>query len=314
LSTADQFSGTANQFSGTAGQSSDTADIDSDAPTESFIAAGIDRPETQTGWGDAFKWLARRTRRASAHHRVQLISPEDSMKIVQGKTLDAGRRVIGFLMTQMASLGTAVSAALWAKLEAAVQQLANAAVAQESATSGARAATLNLAVMRKGLYDNSLLHMARAARAGLKGSPDLGILIVPAVDERRPDFVAKATAAAVAAEKYTATFVAHGMAPDFVTQLRAGIAQLEEASMTRQTQLGSRSTATAALKAADKAVREAIGLVDAALKPILRKDPALKAGWEASKRIHQTAVNPIPTGDLVMPVVTTPDAATPPAA
>jgi hypothetical protein len=239
------------------------------------------------------------------------ISLEDSMKIVQGRTLDAGRRVVGFLDTQAVNVGASVSAALRAKLDIAVQQFANAAVAQESATSGGKAATLNQSVLRKGLYDSFLVHMARAAKSALKLSPDLGVLVVSAADERSPGFVGKITAAASAAEKYLAIFVEHGMAADFVTQLRAGIAQLEAAAVTRQTQLGSRSTATATLKAADKAVREAIGLVDAAIKPILKKDLALKAGWEASKRIYDTVVNPIPTGDTVMPPAATPASLTP---
>jgi hypothetical protein len=240
------------------------------------------------------------------------------MQVTQGRTLDAGRRVQGFLDTQAANIGTSVSASLRAKLDAAVQQLTAAGLAQETASGNAKAATVNQTVLRKALYDGFLVHIGRVAKASptLKGSGDAAVLFVKADDERSADFIAKASAAADAAERHQQEFVDHGMAADFVTQLRAAIAQIVAAKVTQQTQAANRTKASGDLKTADTAVRQSIGFVDAALKPVLKKDPALKAGWEASKLIHSTTVSPLPTGNTAVPSSTTPTVppATPPAA
>lgn len=232
------------------------------------------------------------------------------MQVMQGRTGDAGRRVGGFLDTQAPNIGTAVAPPLRAKLDAAVQQLSTAAAAQESAAGSAKAATVNLKAQRVALYDNFLAHIASVARSALKGSGDVGVLVVQVDDERTAGFLDKASAAADAAEKHQAEFVAHGFAPDFVTQLRAAIAQIVATKVTQQTQATNRTLASRAIRDADTAIRQAIGLIDTALRPMLKKDPALKAGWEASKLIHQTTVTPLPTGNTVVPTTgTTPAAA-----
>jgi len=228
------------------------------------------------------------------------------MQVIIGKTFNAGRRVEGFLDTQVANVAAFVSASLRAKLDTAVQQLGSASVAQESAAGGVKAATVNLDALRKGLYDNFLVRIARVARSALKTSPDLGILTVTAVAERSAGFIGKASAAADAAEKYQAVFTDHGMAPDFVVQLRAAITAIGDSERAREALAANRSTETAAIKAADKAVRDAIGFIDAALRPLLKKDPALAAGWKTSKLIHQTVVTPLPTASTVVPASTAP--------
>jgi hypothetical protein len=218
------------------------------------------------------------------------------MQVVKGKTLDTGRRVVGFLDNEAADIGTAVTPPLRAKLDDAIEQLATAGIAQASAESNGMTETLNQSALRKALYDDGLGHMSRVARSAIELKDKTAVLAVPAVAARGVGFVGKVTAAVDAAAQYEAVFVANGLAPDFIAQLRAGIARVVASQEAQQKYIATRVTATGAIETADKAVRDTIGFVDAALRPVLKKNQTLATGWKSAKLIRATVVNPNPTG------------------
>ena len=233
------------------------------------------------------------------------------MKTNQERALDAGRRVQGFLDAQAAAIGTAVSASLRAKLDAAVAQLVLLQHQQETATSAAVGETVNQAALRRDLYEHLVVPVGTAARINLRKSTDYPALSVPASSERRATFVPKVNALIEAAVKYEQLFIDHGMAPDFLTQLRAGVAAVSASSANRANQLSLKAAASGGLVAANTAVRALIKMLNGVLSPVLKKNPTLSAGWRVTKLITQKPVTPLPTGGLVIgPAPTTTPAAT----
>jgi hypothetical protein len=74
-----------------------------------------------------------------------------------------------------------------------------------------------------------------------------------------------------------------------------------------------RQAATASMIAADKVIKDAVSVLNHVLTPLLKPNAALLADWVASKRVQQTVVNPISTGNAT-PAVSTTDPAQQPAA
>jgi hypothetical protein len=226
------------------------------------------------------------------------------MKTTQGNTLDTGRRVQGFLDTQAAIIGTAISASLRAKLDAAVSQLAASQLEQDASTAAALGETTTQLMLRTNLFDTFVEPIGRAARIELRNVPEFPALVVLKATVERTEFVTKVSSQIEAAAKYPQTFLDHGLPTDFVAQVQAALAQVSASADARARSLSRRSAATEGNKTAAKAVRDAIGLLAGPLSPVLKKNPSLAADWIASKRIRQTPVTPLPTGSVVVPSTT----------
>jgi hypothetical protein len=239
------------------------------------------------------------------------------MQATDVRALDAGRRVQVFLDTQAAALGKAVAPSLRAKLDDSVTQLAGFQNEQGTADGAARGATANQAALRDDLFQKFMVPIARAAKIALKNAPELPKLVVSALARRKADFVSTANQFAEAATKDAQVFVDHGMPTDFLTQLQAEIALVTASADAQGRAIARRIAATAGCTAQAKAVKGNIGLLDGVIKPALKGNTALLADWQASKRIRQPAVTPLPTGTTVVAPTTasapTPTPATPPA-
>ena len=212
------------------------------------------------------------------------------------KTSDAGRRVQGFLDTHVAAVGNAVPAELRTELDTAVSQLATYQQEQESNTGAAKGETANQAVLRADVYERFLKPIAKIVKRKLPQAPEVPELVVPTRALRANSFVAKATAAADAAAKYVPVFSTNGLSADFVPQMQAAIAKITASTDLRARQLARKSTATAELKTADKAVKTIIDQIGAVITPVLKGNTDALSDWAVSKRIHQTPVTPLPTG------------------
>jgi hypothetical protein len=220
------------------------------------------------------------------------------MQLRQIKTFDTGRRVQGFLGSQAAAIGTAVPPGLRAKLDNATDQLVSYQLEQDNAAGSARGETANQEALQRDINERLLRPIARVARFALRDKPDFDVLVVPSDSMPKRVFVSKLTGLADAAAKYEQTFVENFIPSDFIAQLRVAAAQIEGSGEARARHLSRRNAATAGLVAADKMIRDVVGVLDGALTPMLKSNPAALADWIASKRFQQTVVNPIATGDI----------------
>jgi hypothetical protein len=241
------------------------------------------------------------------------------MKTTQVRTLDAGRRVQGFLDANAATIATAMSASLRAKFDAAVTQLDQLRLDQETSKAAAAGETVNQAALRSDLFQQLVDRIGEVAKLNLKSSTDFPALVVTAAAEKRTEFVTKVNSQADAAAKYEQLFIDHGLPADFLAQIKAGVAQVMASAANREAQQTKQSAATGGLITADKAVRSLIKVVSGALAKVVKGNSTLSAGWVAAKRIRQVPVTPLPTGGTVItpttpttPTASSSTAATPP--
>ncbi len=221
------------------------------------------------------------------------------MKSTHFPVLDTGRRVQGFLDAQAAAIGAAVPATLRAQLDDAVTQCAAFQLEQGASTSAAKGETSRQQLIRADLFARFLHPVEGVAKKKLKGVAtvtELASLVISSAFKHGNKLLSKATELADAAAKYEKTFVDNGLPADFIAQLRAGIAEVTASEAARVRQLSRRAAATTGLKTSDKAIRATVDSMNRALKPALKKNPALLSDWMASKRIRQLVVTPLPTG------------------
>jgi hypothetical protein len=170
-------------------------------------------------------------------------------------------------------------------------------VEQAAATGTARGETASLALLRKDFYTRFMRPIARNAKASLKGVGEYPTLVVASSGLRKGDFVGAAQAMADAATKYEKTLLEHGMATDFLTQMRAAIAQLTTSNDDRDRNISRREAATQGIKTMSAVGHEVVVNLDAIVLPALKTNPSALADWKASKRVTSpTALPAQPTG------------------
>ena len=228
-------------------------------------------------------------------------------------TTDMAHRVQKFLDVQGAAIGVAVPADLRARLDGAVTQLVASQAEQDNAAGAAKTATASQAAIRKDINSRLLRPIARVAKSALGNAPDIAALIVPSGSMANGTFVSKLNSLADAATAHEKVFVDHMLPPDFIAQLKAASAQLSASAESRSRNMARRQAATASMIAAEKIIKDAVSVLNHVLTPLLKPNAALLADWGASKRVQQTVVNPISTGNAT-PAVTTTDPAQQPAA
>jgi hypothetical protein len=228
------------------------------------------------------------------------------MLATQVRTLDAGRRVQVFLDTEAAAIGKAVPPTLRAMLDDAVTQLAAFQLQQGTAEGTAKGETANQVVLREDVYTRFMAPIGATAKIELKSTPEFPNLVVPALARRKIDFLAIANKFADAAAKHEALLVQHGISTDFLTQLHAALATTAASADARDRSLGLKKAATEGCVTAAKAVRDRIGQLDRTLKAAFPKKTPLLADFQASKRIRQVPVTPLPTGNTVVTPAPTP--------
>lgn len=223
------------------------------------------------------------------------------MRSTQVKSLDAGRRVQGFLDTHADAVGRVVPPTLRAELDRAVANISAFRAEQGAMSKAAHGETEHQRVLKEDVYKRVLLPIARIARVARRVTPDFPTLSVMANTKRTSDFVAQAATVVDAAAKQNQVFVNNGLPGDFADQVKAIVAQINASVDVRARYLSRRFAATKALEAAEVAVRDTIGVLDGVITPLLEGDAALLGDWNASKRIHQTGSTPLPGGDTTQP-------------
>jgi hypothetical protein len=188
------------------------------------------------------------------------------MQSAQLKTLEAARRIQGFLDSQGAVRRTAVTPSLRAQLDAAVNELAACQLEQRRAQDMARTETAIRAAYRRDVYDRFLSPIGGIAKHSLGSVSELRALVMPAAPGRCDNFVTRATILADAVEPYKEVFMTYGMPAGFVDQLRTAIGQIATSTAASAHNKQRQVAATAGLKAADKSVRSIMGVMKFVLR------------------------------------------------
>ena len=102
---------------------------------------------------------------------------------------------------------------------------------------------------------------------------------------------------AQAAESNREVFLQHGLAPDFVDQLRSAIDALAQACTSKASSLRRQVTATASTDGLVKRGRNAVRLLDAILVPRFANEPELLAAWRTAKKVRPSAGPSTATAD-----------------
>jgi hypothetical protein len=134
-------------------------------------------------------WPARRTRApVSAPRRVHhALAEEVVVQVVHSNTLDALRRIQGFLDAQTA-LGSIIPASLRARLDAEVTQLAGFQAEQSATTGTARAEAANRSEMRKTFSTQFFVPIGRIAKRSLRTVGEYPTPAAASTRRKRSDF------------------------------------------------------------------------------------------------------------------------------
>jgi hypothetical protein len=129
--------------------------------------------------------------------------------------------------------------------------------------------------------------IALIARKNLRSTPEFAALQMPKPRVRGEAFLASATAMADAAAIHKDTFIAHGMPPAFLDDLKTAIAKLASSITDREQNYNRRLSATKGLDAQEKQGRLVLGVLDKLLQPALVDNDALRRGWEGARQIRR---------------------------
>ena len=157
----------------------------------------------------------------------------------------------------------------------------------------ARNATLaatDESALRKHLRDE-MHSVAQVAQALRKTIPGIGVLKMPAPQVQVEGLLKAADAFTRQAFTYESVLIEHGMAPDFVAQLRDGISALKASvdgrGSARASQVGKTKQITDSLRLGTQHVR----IMDAALTKALKNDSAKLAEWKNATRVTLKGVS-----------------------
>jgi hypothetical protein len=174
-----------------------------------------------------------------------------------------------------------------AVLNTAINALETHASAQSSGRSGARAGTAGKAAARDELM-RDLEAISRTARAMALSTPGLNDKFRIPHNKSNQDVLATARAAAADALPLKAEFIRRGMPADFLEDLEADIALMEQAMSRKAQGVGSHVAATAAIDEEVERGMEAVRQLDPVMRNTFASDPATMAAWFSASHVERT--------------------------
>jgi hypothetical protein len=117
-------------------------------------------------------------------------------------------------------------------------------------------------------------------------------LIVPGKVAQKGEYMTQLEVLADTLPEYKEELLAYGLSADFIPRFRAAVDALKKSTDSRGRAWGDRSGATGGLAQVNADIRLHLLVLDRALIPLLQKDGAFKAGWDAARRIHQDPIEP----------------------
>jgi hypothetical protein len=208
------------------------------------------------------------------------------MRSAQRQVLRSLRRVREFIAANTPAGDPGKLGVQLAELDDVIGKMTELGAEQEAAVRLMAAETKRQATLRAELWDDEMQPVSRVAREIFGTSPGLeAALWLPRKNADSQALVSSALAMAEAAEPHRALFVAHGLAGEFVQQLRDAAARLQGALGARDTAERRRVTATAAAVLQAKRGRRAVRLLHAIMAPRLAGDADILAAWKSVRKV-----------------------------
>jgi hypothetical protein len=225
------------------------------------------------------------------------------------------RQVQQFLSVHEGAVPSASASAAKRALDAAVAELDRAATGQ-----GALARTVRGEVQRRAGLERTLLRkyvipLVKFARASLRGAPEFASLTPPTKALRRERLVQTAQAMAVAAEPHVEALRAGQFPADFIDQLRAAAAAVQQSFDAGRSGRVRRTGVTKEIRAVLANGRRAVAALDALVAHTIVGDEALEREWRSAKRVQRRAAaeeeSAPEVAGAIMPAAMTPAAKVP---
>jgi hypothetical protein len=178
----------------------------------------------------------------------------------------------------------------FAALDSAIGALEAHASAQSSGRSGAKQAATGKAAARDELL-RDLEAISRTARSMALTTPGLDDKFRAPRNWGHQEVLATARAVAADAVPFKAEFIRRGLPADFLEDLTADIAVMEQAVSQKARGTDSHVTATAAIDAEVERGVTAVRQLDAAVRNTFVSDPAALASWLSASHVERTPRN-----------------------
>ncbi|HXC26010.1 MAG TPA: hypothetical protein VNU46_08850 [Gemmatimonadaceae bacterium] len=182
------------------------------------------------------------------------------------------------------------------QLQDAITKADTAASTQGSGST--KITTTQRAALRRTLRTRYLIPIRHIARVLSKTTPGLDDIVqLPKKVASEAALLAAAKATVIDVTPYQAAFVAKGLAPDFITQLNAAIAAVEQAADTSMTAQRQKITATADLQAAITDGRDTVISIGHVVQTACDQDkvngPATRTAWDHIQHVHGASAAPL---------------------
>ena len=178
------------------------------------------------------------------------------------------------------------------------QRLAEYAIDQEHQNRARGGNTVTVKQLRRELQQNHLMPIATMARSVVAITPELEVALrVPRPTADDAKLLASANAIAKIGDAHKEVLVQHGLPANFVEELRAAAAALQNAVDERRQTTSRRVGATKAIAVELKKGRLVVQALDIAFTRVLRPQPGLLAEWRNTKRVTVKPVHPAPASD-----------------
>ena len=174
----------------------------------------------------------------------------------------------------------------FAEVGAVITALAGYATTQSVGKGGARERTVSKATARAALYEH-LLAINVTARALALDTPGLETKFRMPRSGTDQALLTAGLAFAADAVPLAGTFQQHEMPANFIDELHADIAALEEALSGRVRSRDAHVAATAALEATVERGIKAVQRLQAIVRNKFRDDPAVLAAWESASHVER---------------------------
>lgn len=209
------------------------------------------------------------------------------MQTRQGHGVDALRAVQLFLLENEASLGGVARSGARQRLDAVLAQLEVQATDQASGALEQQMATQLSHVRRDELVRLHMAAIVAAARLEARRIPELAALRMPRGNLSVARLAAEAMGMASMASKHEAVFLAAGLPPNFVEELREAAQGMTDARGFHLYRRASVGGATTGIRVALTTGRRLVALLDKLIRRDARHDSALLMSWEAVKQTHR---------------------------
>jgi hypothetical protein len=221
------------------------------------------------------------------------------MKSRQEARLTALQRIQGFLDANADALGTVNKATSRGALDQAVTALEQAAAKQGEAQTTATSRTKLKDALREELRLQHMQPIAAIATKKLTTTPLIVDLRLPVRRISDAGLIAAGTAMANAAGQYTQTFLDQQLPKEFIAELQASVAALQQAVVARDLEVAQVRQATQGVVDKLTIASTDVHILNALVVKQLKGKTDLLAAWRQTKRVK--AKPGVPTGTTRTP-------------